>query len=139
MSVVQILVVDDFSPWQRFVRNMLEPETDFTITGTANDGLEAIQKATELQPDVILLDISLPKMSGLEVMQHIHLLSPASRILFLSAHRGRDLVEAAFQGGGQGYVLKSDANSDLLAGIRAVFRGQRFISNSLKDELARED
>jgi DNA-binding NarL/FixJ family response regulator len=72
-------------------------------------------------------------MNGFEATRQIRLLSPASRIRFLSECRGSDFIEAAFQVEGQGYVLKSDANTDLLAGIRAVHRGQQFVSHSLKD------
>ena len=133
MSVVQILLVDDFVPWQLFVRGIFEPETDFKIIGTANDGLEAVQKATEAQPDVILMDISLPKLSGFEAAQHIRALSPASRILFLTECCGPDFIEAAFQAGGLGYVLKCAANSDLSAGIRAILSGQRFVSRDAGD------
>jgi DNA-binding NarL/FixJ family response regulator len=129
--LIQILVVDDFLPWHCLVQKTLESETDLKIRAIATDGLEAVQKATELRPDVILMDISLPKMNGFEATRHIRLLSSASRILFLSEHRGFDLIEAAFQSGGLGYVLKSDAGSDLLTGIRAVLRGQLFVSRSL--------
>jgi two-component system, NarL family, response regulator NreC len=128
---IQVLVVDDFLPWQHLVRKMFESETDFKIKAIATDGLEAVQKATELQPDVILMDISLPKITGFEAAQHIRLLSPTSRILFVSEHRNFDFIEAAFQAGGLGYLLKSDAGSDLFAGIRAVVRGQLFVSRSL--------
>ena len=78
------------------------------------------------------MDISLPKMNGFETTRHIRLLSPASRILFLSERGGSDFIEAAFQAGGLGYVLKSDANADLIRGIRAVLlRGEQVVSHSL--------
>ena len=133
MPATQILVVDDFLPWQCFIQQMFESETDLKIIATAADGLEAIQKATELQPDVILMDVSLPKLNGFEATRHIRMLSPASLILFLSEHRGPDLIEAAFKAGAWGYVLKADSNSDLFTGIRAILRGQQFVSHSLKD------
>lgn len=110
---------------------MFESETDLKIKAIATDGLEAVQKATEMQPDVILMDISLPKINGFEAAQHIRLLSPTSRTLFISEHRNFDFIEAAFHAGGLGYVLKSDAESDLFIGIRAVLRGQLFVSRSL--------
>lgn len=132
MSVIQILLVDDFVPWQLLVREIFESETDFRIIGTANDGLEAVEKATEAQPDVILMDISLPKLNGIEAAKHIRILSPTSRILFLTERRDPDFIEAAFQAGGLGYVLKCAAISDLIVGIRAVFSGQRFVSESLR-------
>jgi len=131
MSVIQILVVDDFLPWQHLIRAILESEADLKIVGTATDGLEAIQKATDIQPDVILMDICLTRISGFEATRHIRLLSPSSRIIFLTECRGADFIETAFQAGGLGYVLKSDANSDLLACIRAVLRGKLFVGRGL--------
>ena len=86
MPVKQILLLDDSLPWQRFVREMFESEADLKIIGTATDGSEAIQKARELQPDVILMDISLPGLNGFEATRQIRTLSLASKILFLSEH-----------------------------------------------------
>jgi DNA-binding NarL/FixJ family response regulator len=133
MSVIKILLVDDFVAWQVFMRDMFELEADFKIIGTANDGVEAVQKATEAQPDVILMDIGLPKLNGFEAAHHIRMLSPASRILFLTEHRGSDFVNAAFKAGGLGYVLKVSANSDLITGIRTILSGQCFVSRDAAD------
>jgi CheY-like chemotaxis protein len=80
MPVKQILLVDDSLPWQRFVREMFESEADLKIIATATDGSEAIQKARELQPDVILMEISLPRLNGFEATRQIRALSPASKI-----------------------------------------------------------
>lgn len=139
MPLIQILLVDDFLPWQVFVRDMFESEIGFKIIATANDGREAVEKATQSQPDVILMDIGLPKLNGFEAAQHIRAFSPTARILFLTERPGSDFIEAAFQAGGLGYVLKSDVHSDLFAGIRAVLRGQRFVSRSLKGGLGTTD
>jgi len=133
MPFARILVIDDFLPWQHFVQGILESETDLKIIATATDGLEAVQKAKELQPDIILMDLSLPRMNGFEATRQIRMLSPASKILFLSEHRGSDLIESAFRVGGLGYVLKSDSYSDLLTGIRVLLRGQQVVSHSLID------
>ena len=139
MPVTQILVVDDFLPWQQFVRGMLESELDLKIIATATNGSEAVQKATDLQPDIILMDVHLPVMNGLEAARLIRLRLPASRILFLSEHRGSDLIQAAFEAGGLGYVWKSDSYGDLLTGIRLVLRGERFVSRGLIDWLGGPD
>ena len=133
MPVIQILVVDDFLPWQQFVQGMLESESDLKIIASATNGLEAVQKAVDLRPAIILMDVDLPKVNGFEATRQIRMRSPASQILFLSERRGRDLIEAAFQAGGCGYILKSDAYSDLLTGIRAILHGQKYISHSLID------
>jgi DNA-binding NarL/FixJ family response regulator len=133
MSARKILVVDDFLPWQRFVAAIFESETDLKIVSVAFDGSEAAKKAKELQPDVILMDISLPIMNGIESTRQIRVLSPESKILFLSEHRDPNLIEATFEAGGSGYVLKCDSSSDLIPGIRAVLLDQPFVSRTLKD------
>ena len=135
MPVKQILLVDDSLPWQRFVREMFESEADLKIIATATDGSEAIQKARELQPDVILMDISLPGLNGFEATRQIRRLSPASKILFLSEHSSTDLIEAALQVGGSGYVSKSNCRSHLLTAIRVILRDQQFVSRRLRDSL----
>jgi two-component system, NarL family, nitrate/nitrite response regulator NarL len=133
MSARRILIVDDFLPWQRFVAAIVGSEIDLKIVSVAVDGLEAAKKAKELQPDVILMDISLPVMNGIESTRQIRVLSPESKILFLSEHRDPSLIQATFEAGGSGYVLKCDSNADLIAGIRAVLLDQQFVSQTLKD------
>ena len=125
--------MDDFLPWHHFVQRTLESEADLKVIATAMNGFEAVHKAIELRPDVILMDVSIPGMNGLEATRQIRILCPASKILLLSEHRGSDLIEFAFEIGGFGYILKSDSDSDLLIGIRAVLRGQQFVSRSLTD------
>lgn len=120
-------------------RDMLEPETDFKVIAIANDGREAVEKASHSQPELILMDISLRQLNGFDAARHIRASSPTSKIVFLAERDGSDFIDAAFQAGALGYILKSDAHSDLLAGIRAVLRGQRFVSRSLKDGLDTTD
>ena len=95
------------------------------------DGLEAAQKVQELQPDLILLDIGLPKLNGIEAARQIRKLSPASKILFVSENRSRDIAEEALSTGAGGYVVKSDAATELLPAVEAILRGKRFVSTSL--------
>jgi DNA-binding NarL/FixJ family response regulator len=131
MSVTQILVVDAFLPWQRLVLEMLQSEIDLQIVSAAADGLEAVLKAKEVQPGLILMGLSLPGMNGIDATRQIRILSPGSKVLFLSEHRESDLIQAALDVGASGYVLKSDSHSDLIPGIRAVLLGQQFVSRSL--------
>jgi DNA-binding NarL/FixJ family response regulator len=131
MSVGRILVVDDFVPWQHLVLRLLESQTDLQIISSAVDGTEAVQKAEELQPDLILMDLGLPGMNGIEATRQIAMVSPGSKVLFLTHHSEPDIVDAAFDAGAYGFVLKSDCNADLIPAVRAVLLGQEFVSRSL--------
>lgn len=132
-SIVQILVVDDFLPWRRFVASMLQVQPRLQIAGEASDGLEAVQKAQQLQPDLILLDIGLPTLNGIQAARRIRELSPKSKILFLSEHRSWDIVKEALRTGAVGYVVKSDAGRELLSAVEAVLQGKLFIGASLAE------
>lgn len=127
-SVVRVLVVDDLELWQTFVHMRLDKEPNLHVIAVAADGSEAVQKAGELQPDLVILDISLPKLNGIEAARQIRKLAPKSKILFLSSNSDPDVVRAAFSAGGLGYVLKSEAAHYLLAGMEAVLQNKRFIS-----------
>jgi two-component system, NarL family, response regulator DegU len=129
---VHILVVDDFQPWQRFVMQILESESDLRVISVASDGQEAVQQAKRWQPDLILMDVSLPKMNGYEATHEIRSFAQTCKILFVSEHRSDELVEAAFNADACGYVLKSDSYSDLIPGIRAALLNRRFVSRSLR-------
>ena len=131
MPVTRILLVDDFEPWQHLVLWLLESEADLQILSTAVDGTEAVQKAVELKPDLILMDLSLLGISGLEATRQIRIASPGSKVLFLTDHNEPDIVQAAFDAGASGYVLKSDFKVDLIPGVRAVVLGQKFVSRGL--------
>ncbi len=132
---VRVLVVDDYEPWHSFVSATLSQEQELQIVGRASDGLEAVHQAQQLQPDLILLDISLPKLNGLDASVRIQKVAPGSKILFVSENRSREITEAALANGAGGYVVKSDAGGDLLPAIRAVLDGKRFISASLTGQL----
>ena len=121
--------MDDFAPWREFVLEKLRENHDLQVIGVASDGLEAVQKAEELQPDLILLDIGLPSLNGIEVARQIRKFSPNSKILFVSQESSADVVQGALGTGAQGYVVKSDAGSELLEGVNAVLRGDRFVCN----------
>jgi len=133
MSFTRILVVDDFLPWHRFIREIVESDADLQVIAVAADGFEAVQKAIELKPDLILMDVSLPGMNGFQAAQQIRTSCPESKILFLSEHRDSDHIKVAFDVGGSGYVLKTDSKPDLVRGIKCILGGQQYVSQSLKD------
>jgi DNA-binding NarL/FixJ family response regulator len=123
--------VDDYEPWRRFVFSTLQQQADLQVLGEVADGLEAVRRTDELQPDLVLLDIGLPTLNGIEVARRIGEVSPTSKILFVSENRSVDVVETALSTGARGYVVKSDAASELLPAVRAVLEGKRFISTAL--------
>ena len=117
---VRILVVDDSEPWRRQVCYMLQTRPEFRVVGEAADGLEAVQQAQELKPDLILMDIGLPSLNGLEAANRIRQFTPDARIVFLTQNSDRDVRRAALSAGAQGYVLKADASAELFAAIEGV-------------------
>ena len=128
---IRVLVVDDYGPWRRFACATLLKQPELQVIGEVSDGLEAVQQAQELQPDLIVLDIGLPTLNGIEAARRIREVSLASKILFLSENRSSDIVEEALSTGARGYVVKSDAANDLLPAMKAVLEGKRFVSASL--------
>ena len=131
-SLIRVLVVDDNEPFRRFVRATLSTKPELKVVSEASDGLEAVQKAVELQPALIVLDIGLPGLNGLEAARRIRKLSPRSTILFLSQESSPDIVQEALCLGGLGYVIKSNAAVDLLIAVEAVLRNEQFVSSALK-------
>ena len=127
-SPVRVLVVDDFEPFQRFICSTLASRPELQIVGVASDGLEAVHKADELRPDLIILDIGLPLLNGIETALRIRELSPESKILFLSQESSPDVVKEALASGALGYVVKARAGSELLAAVGAVLGGAHFIT-----------
>src|SRR5262249_46213567 len=125
---VRVLLVDDHEAWRHHIRAILEHEPGLQVVGEASDGLDAVQRARELQPDLICLDVGLPKLNGLEAAHQIQELSPTSTILFVSENRSSDIVEAALRTGACGYVLKSNAGSALLPALRAALRDNGSVS-----------
>ena len=128
---IRILVVDDFEPFRDFVSSTLKKLPEVQITAEVSDGMEAVQKAQELRPDLVLLDIGLPTLNGIEAARRIRELSPRSKILFLSASDSKEMVEAALRLGAHGYVLKLDAQRELLAAVESVVQGKLFVSTTL--------
>jgi DNA-binding NarL/FixJ family response regulator len=130
-SLVRVLLVDDNEPFKRLVCAMLQARAKFNVIGEASDGCQAVQKAEELQPDLILLDIGLPTLNGIEAAHKISRLAPQATILFVSQDNDKDVVAAALSNGAKGFVLKHDLNRELLPAVEAVLRGEHFTSTRL--------
>jgi len=127
---LKILVVEDHAPFRRLICTALQRRAA-VVTIEAVDGLEAVQKAEALQPDLILLDINLPKLHGFEVAKQIRSGAVRARLLFMSQESSPDIVRKALSLGADGYVQKLSSGTDLLPAIDAALGGQRFVSSSL--------
>ncbi|MGZ5172473.1 MAG: response regulator [Burkholderiales bacterium] len=131
MPPLRTLIVEDHEELRNFLRLRLQNEAHCIVIGEAVDGMQAVQKAEELQPDLILLDLSLPKLNGMEALRRIRKLSPHSKLVILSQDSAPEIVREALRLGAVGYLLKSDA-TDLPQALDAVLKGTVFVSRGLK-------
>lgn len=130
-SPFRVIVVDDFDPWRDFVRSTLKEHAQSWVVSEASDGLEAVRKAHELQPGLVILDIGLPKLHGIEAARRIRNKCPEAKLLFLTERHSVEIIQEAFRAGANGYIAKSDA-VDLLAAIEAIRQDRIFLSKSLQ-------
>jgi DNA-binding NarL/FixJ family response regulator len=136
-SSVRILIVDDSEPWRRWLCAELGKHKGLRIVGEASDGLEAVKKAHELKPNLVLLDIGLPNLNGFEVANRLAQSTSESRVVFLTMHTDKEIVKRALSNGAGGFVLKKDALTDLLPAIAAVLEGRRFVSRSIGNKVSK--
>jgi DNA-binding NarL/FixJ family response regulator len=136
MRTITVLLVDDYEPFRRLTCSMLQETPGIEIIGQASDGFEAVQKTEELRPDLILLDIGLPKMSGIHAARQIAKAVPDCKIIFLSQETSADVVEEGRRVGALAYVAKIDAGKDLLKAIEAAHRGAYLLSSSIAPVIA---
>ena len=130
-SIARVLVVEDHEPFRRFICSVLQTKSGLQVICEVSDGLEAVEKAETLQPDLILLDIGLPGLNGIEAARRIRRMAASSRIVFVSLESSTTVVETALNLGALGYVLKSEAGRDLLTAVEAAIRGELFLSDGL--------
>jgi DNA-binding NarL/FixJ family response regulator len=130
-SSVRVLVVEDSEPFRRFICSMLGKRPELQIIGEVSDGLKAVHKAQELQPDLILLDIGLPTLNGIDAARRILKVAPHSKILFVSQESSADVAQEALDLGALGYVVKAHAGRELLVAVEALHQGREFVSAGL--------
>jgi DNA-binding NarL/FixJ family response regulator len=133
LGLVRILVVDDFEQWRRSIGSILAEDADLEVVGESADGLDAVQKSEKLQPDLVLLDINLPKMNGLDAARQIRRVSPRTKILFLSSYHSLEVMREALKIGAA-FVVKADAARDLLLIVRAVVRNEPLVRFRFLDD-----
>src|SRR5947199_390585 len=127
---IRVLVVEDFAPFRQFILSTLASRRDLQVIGEVSDGLEAVQKAVELQPDLVLLDIGLPSLNGIEAARQIRKLLPESEIIFLTQESSAEVMQEAFSLGARSYIVKAKAGSELLTAVEAGLLGKTFVSSS---------
>ena len=141
MKLLSILIADDHAVVRRGLRSLLETQSGWKVCGEARNGREAVHKAEQLKPDLVILDISMPELNGLEAAARISKTIPNVPVLILTMHSSEELKEAALKAVAQGYVLKSEAERDLLAAVCALAQGDTFFGEApskLRDELRGE-
>jgi two-component system, NarL family, response regulator NreC len=129
----RILLADDHSVVRQGFRLILENQSDMEVVGEASNGREAVTVAEALQPDVVIMDVTMPELNGIEATRRIGELAPRTRVLALSMHKDSVYVREILRAGAKGYLLKDAAGNDLLAAVRAVARGEGYLSPTVSD------
>jgi len=138
MEKIRVLLADDHTLFREGIRLLLERQGDMQVVGEAADGREAVELAHRLQPNVVLMDIGMPVMNGMEATRLLHTQDPAARVLILTMHGTDDYFFRVLEAGASGYLLKEAAPTDLLSAIRSVHRGEMFFYPTLAKRLAQE-
>jgi DNA-binding NarL/FixJ family response regulator len=133
MTSLRILIVDDHAVVRRGVRSLLESQPGWEVSGEATTGREAVDMAKRLQPDVIVMDLSLPELNGLDATRQILKESPHSEILVLTMHHSEELARDVLQAGARGYVLKSDADQSLIAAVESLRQHKPFLTSAVTE------
>jgi DNA-binding NarL/FixJ family response regulator len=132
---VTVLLVDDHPMIRQGLRNMVTSEIDFQVVGEAGDGVEALQKIELTRPDVLIVDMMMPNLNGLEVLLQVKRLSPGTRTIVFSMQSAEPYVVEALRAGADGYLLKETGPGELIAAIHSVLRGDRYLSEKLAEKL----
>lgn len=138
MSKIRILLADDHELIRTGIRNLIGSNKDFEIVGESADGEDALRKTRELAPDVVIIDISMPKLSGIEAARRIRSDSPAARILVLTMHENAEYVYQILKSGASGYILKNAGKDEITAAIYAVMKGGKFFSPRISELMISE-
>jgi DNA-binding NarL/FixJ family response regulator len=135
---MRILVADDHGIVRAGIRLLLERQADLEVVAEANDGVEAVERALAVRPDLCILDVGMPRMTGLQAAREIRAHLPSARVLILSMHDDERYLFEALKAGASGYVLKREADQDLVGAIRAVGGGEAFLTNAAERSIIRE-
>jgi DNA-binding NarL/FixJ family response regulator len=130
MKKIKLLVADDHKIFRQGIKKLLEEESDLQVVGEASDGREAVKKATELKPDVILMDIAMANLNGLEATRQIKKQLPSAKVIMVTMHKNEEYVLQSFQAGASGFILKEGAVEELVSAIRSINSDKSFLSPS---------
>ena len=135
--ICKILLADDHLMFREGLKALLKSDTDFQVTGEAENGVEAVKLCRELAPDVIIMDISMPEMSGIEASRKIHEESPGIKLIILSMHTEKRFILGALQAGVTGIVAKNSASAELVTAIETVISGKTYLSPSVSNVMVK--
>lgn len=138
MSRIKVLLAEDHTIVRKGIRSLLDSEPDIEVVGEAEDGREAVEKAERLSPDVVLMDISMPSLNGLEATRQILRRSPEVKVLILTMHTNEEYIFQFLRAGAAGYLIKQTAPIELVSAIQAVYRGDSFLSPAISKTLIEE-
>ena len=133
MRQVRILVADDHVLLRRGIRTLLESHPGWTVCGEASNGREAVDQAKELHPDIVVLDITMPQLNGVDATPLILKAAPETKVLILTMHSAHEITQRAVRAGARGYILKSDTERDLIAAVEALMEDQTFYTGSVSE------
>ena len=133
MNKTRIVLADDHPVVRHGVRSLLQTDADLAVIGEASDGIETVQMVEKLLPDVLVVDLMIPGLNGLEITRQVRQRSPGTRVIILSMHANEPYVLEALKNGASGYVLKDSSGTDLIQAIRTVAAGQRYLSPPLSE------
>jgi DNA-binding NarL/FixJ family response regulator len=133
----RVLIVDDHALIRRGVQTILNPFPEWEFCGEADNGKDAIRMADELRPEVIIMDVSMPGLNGIEATRAIRKTQPGVKVVFLTLHDSGDLVRNAFRAGASGYLLKTDAEQELMRALVAVIGERTYISPKIDSEVVK--
>ena len=131
--MIRVLLADDHAMVRKGFRMILEAQADMSIVGEAGNGREALELAESLHPDVLVLDVAMPELNGIEATRRLAASSPRSRVLALSMHKDSVYVREILRAGARGYLLKDSIDSDLVNAVRAVAKGDGYLSPAISD------
>ena len=132
---MRIVLVEDHRILREGLRAIFASERDLKLVGEATDGLEGIQQAKELQPDLLILDLSMPRMDGLAALKEIKRVAPKTRVLIMTAHRNEEYIFRAIDNGADGYLLKDASAAEMLLAVRSVLAGERYLSAAVATQV----